>query len=570
VQGCTVGGTAVDVATLNLTASDPQLSGTLPASALTADAAVSFTMDTTQLTKLVGVTPLSGAGYTLTVLQAATPGIADTQLVVGMKLDAAYSNSTPSLSASGYTVNAMSGATGADYPGYDWVFYIAADTGTTFPASGDLAVTISGVTPNSTGGDSSDPVQNKIRVENELNQTDVSSDTTLWPSGTTETNGVSTTVVSDAELQALLDLAAKHAEDTEKLGGTGLKEGIFCIEDLSALSSNTTYILSLTDPQFETLAQADWDRLTMQTPAGSFSLYPGTVQQTAELAGNGGSGGVQMELKRLEYSGRPGIEATLLVNSTEVTVLDETYGVRIFLPYVPTAGEDLNALVIEYIHEDGTAETVTECSYDEEMGGLIFFVGHLSKFGVAYRPATFTDVGPNQWANPYVTFLVSRGIISGSSGGKYRPDDAATRGEFLAVVTRALSAAKLPATATKTYSDVAANSYVAKAANWVYYNNLAGDITSGGKLQPGAAITRQEAALLVSNVAEGMGLRVRARGFDTDYADAGQIAAYAKKPVARLRAAGLLDMPQNRKFSPASTLNRGEMAQLIATLLSNL
>jgi S-layer homology domain. len=444
--------------------------------------------------------------------------------------------------------------------------------------NGDITITItldtSLITPinsggnDSGGGGDSEPAQTEIRVENELDQPDIRSDTTLWPVGTIESGGISTTVISDAELQALLDLAAKHAADTRNLDGSGLKEGIICIEDKSAASKNSDYILSLKDTQFEKLAQADWDRLTMQTPAGSFSLYPGTIQQAAELAGAGS--GVQLELERTDDEGRPGLNATLRVDSSEVTVLDETYGVRLFVPYTPAADEDVNALVIEYIHADGTKELVTECSYDKDLGGIVFFTCHLSKFGVTYRPATFSDVGPKQWANPYVTFLVSRGVLKGTSGSAFHPDAAATRGAFLAVLTRALSAAKLPSEPVQTYSDVAANSYIGKAANWLYFNNLAKEITSASTLRPEAAITREEAALLVNNAARGMGLRVRSRGLDTAYTDGGQIADYAKQAVTRLRAAGILEMPQNQKFNPKATLNRGEMAQLIATLLGGL
>ena len=441
----------------------------------------------------------------------------------------------------------------------------------------DSTVTItldaSQITPVSTGeenyGESDPEPEKKIRVENELDQTEIRSDTTLWPEGTVEKDGVSVTTVTDEELQALLDLAAKHAADTEALGGNGLREGIICVENQTDNSQIHTYLLELTDQQFEKLSQFDWDRLTMLTPIGSFSLYPGTIRQTDELSLTG-SGGVEMSVERLDYEGRPGLNATLVVNRSEVTVLDEAYGVRVFIPYTPAAGEDINALIIEYIHEDGTSEIVTECSYDAEQGGLICFVSHLSKFGIAYRPAAFTDVGPDQWANPYVTFLVSRGIVSGGKDGKYRPDDAATRGEFLTVVSRALSAAKLPVSAVRTYSDVSAASSLARAANWIYYNNLASAITSGGKLEPNRAITRQDMALLVSNVAQGMGLRVRSKGLDTDYTDAGQIADYAKGAVTRLRAAGILEMAENYKFSPAATLNRGEMAQVVAALLSNL
>lgn len=575
VTGWTLNGTEADVSSLNLIAAGGSIAGGIPAAFLSDSPVntVTFGLNTTTMTKLIGVTPRSGPGYTLAVLNAAQPGGSAMDdggvLTIGLTLSAAYSHSVPSLSApAGFTVEAMSNSgKESDFPGYDWIFFITTSGDTTFPESGDLAVTVSGVVPNATaGGGDGGAATPAIRVDNQLDTPDVSSDTTLWPAGTTEQGGVSTTVLTDVEVDALVKLAAQHASDTDPLTGDGLKEGIICIENKTTKGCDT-YILNITQPQYEKLEAANWDRLTMSTPAGSFSLYPGTIQQTAE---QNGSGGVQLELKRLDNGGRPGVDATLTANSKQVTVLEETYGVRLFIPYTPQNGEDLNALVVEYLHEDGTKELVTECSYDKTLGGIVFFTGHLSKFGITYRPAAFSDVTASHWANPYVTFLVSRGILNGRLGGTFRPDEPATRGEFIAVVTRALSVAHLPKKAILLYSDVPASSFVSSASNWLYYNNLVGDITSDGKLRPGDAITREDMALLVNNVAQGVGLRVRSRGLDAGYTDAAGIAAYAQSPVKRLRAAGILEMPQNYKFHPKAALNRGEMAQIVATLLSNL
>ena len=75
---------------------------------------------------------------------------------------------------------------------------------------------------------------------------------------------------------------------------------------------------------------------------------------------------------------------------------------------------------------------------------------------------------------------------------------------------------------------------------------------------------------MLGDTASGVGLRLRSRGLDTGYTDLDEIAGYARQSVLRLRAAGILEMPENYKFSPKATLNRGEMAQIVATLLSNL
>ncbi|MEG1684013.1 MAG: S-layer homology domain-containing protein, partial [Oscillospiraceae bacterium] len=413
------------------------------------------------------------------------------------------------------------------------------------------------------------PAAPTIRVENELNKGDIKSDTTLWPGHTTERDGVSTTTVTDAELKALLELARQHAKDIEGIPGEGLKEGIFYIEDLHTTSENATYVLELTGDQLQTLEQEGWDRLTVQTPAGSFSLYPEALAQAgAEITD--GSQPVRITLHRLDYENRPGVDANLTVDKKQVTSFETPYGVRIVVPYTPAPGEDVNALIIDYIHEDGTVERVTECHYDPEAGGLVFFTTHLSKFGVAYRPAAFVDVTAKHWANPYVTFLASRGVISGYGDKKFRPDDLATRGETIAMLTKALSAVKCPKKPIQVYTDVALGSSISGASNWLYFNNLAPFLTTGTRLKPGASVAKQDVAALVNNVAAGVGLRVRSRGLDTGYTDLGELADYAKPAVIRLTAAGVLTMTSNFKFNPKTNLNRGELAQITAALLSNL
>ncbi|MFI3313880.1 MAG: S-layer homology domain-containing protein, partial [Eubacteriales bacterium] len=262
-----------------------------------------------------------------------------------------------------------------------------------------------------------------------------------------------------------------------------------------------------------------------------------------------------------------GADITIQHGDTDFTYTETPYGFRMVIPYTPSEGENVNGIVVLYIHEDGTEELVTESFYSEDDGGLVFFTDHLSKFGVNYLPVTFSDVPADHWASPYVTYLASRNIVSGDN---FRPDDPITRGETVTMLTNALSLVNLPDMNFSPYQDVSATSSLANVASWLYFNNLASDITSGDSLKPDQAITREDMALVLGNCATGLGLRLRSRGLDTAYNDSGNIASYAKSAVTTLRAAGVLEMATNYKFNPKTTLNRGEMAQIIANLLSNL
>ena len=390
----------------------------------------------------------------------------------------------------------------------------------------------------------------------------------LWPLDTTEENGVSTTVVSTREIDALLKTAEEHEDDVAQLPGDSQKEAVIVIEDQSAQSDNHTYQLQIGQDQYLKLMEQDWDRLTVQTPAGGFGIDSGILDMASKMLENT-AGKLDMSLETLDNNGRPGLDVTLKVAGEVLSEFETTpYGVRVFIPYTPAEGEDVNSLIVEYLPEDGEPIIVRECTYNEKLGGLVLYVSHLSKFGVAYRSAVFKDVGPDHWANPYVTFLAARGIVSGRTDALYRPDEPATRAEFAALLAKTFSAANLPARPVQTYRDVSADSYLAAASNWLYYNNLAAEITSGNRFRPNENITRQDMATLLNNVITGMGVRLRSQGLDTEYTDFDQIAPYAKDAVERLRAAGVLDMAANYKFNPTATINRGEMAKIIATLLS--
>ena len=547
---------------------------TIPGDVLYADCTITFTVNEGAFTRLVTVPETRGEGYVLYCERGAVPGEPGYISLI-LAVDPAYiDDATPVLTPpEGWSI---------DYMGNElnlWYITLVYGDGETDPVPYEpmeLTVGVSGIVPNYTppepddgedegsgGGGSSGGSKEEIRVENQLNQEGASSDTKLWPNGTKEQNGVSTTTVTDKELEALINLAQQHIEDIKELDGDGYKEGIIVIEDLRPNSNIHTYILKLTESQFERISEEEWDRFTVQTPAGSLSLYGNTIREVAGL-----EGAVDFTIARLEYEGRPGADVTLTVDGKPVTTFSEVYGIRAFVPYVPAQEEDVNALLMDYIHEDGTVERVTESFYDETAGGVYVFTDHLSKFGVAYRPAVYTDVGADHWASPYVTFLAARGLLD--TGSTFRPDDKATRGELLELLAEALSAANLPSRAVQVYSDVPTSSSLARAASWAYYNNLTSSIADGGRLRPNEAITREDMAALVGNVASGVGLRLRSKGLDTGYTDLGDVASYARASVTRLRSAGILEMPDNYKFSPKATLNRGEMAQIVATLLSSL
>ncbi len=515
-----------------------------------------------------GVVPVtaaetSGTGYSLTMVRGSTLGSVE-PLVIQVTVEAEYSAAAPTLAlespAAGYILGTPERTENQD-SSVTYTYQITPEDGV-FPETETVTAftfTVTGVVENV-------PEAPEIRVENELNRGDHSSNTTLWPRNTGVEDGVSITTVTPEELEAMLELARIRGEEAEKLPGDVLKEGIIFIEGDS--SQIKRYELWLTGDQFRALEAGGLDRFTVAAPSGELSLYQDSMTQV--VGQNDQRGLVRLILQRQSHEGRPAVDATILVAGEPVTEIEEPYGVRVFLPYTPGAEEDTDALVAVYLPEAGGAEYLSESSYDPDQGGMVLHVGHLSKFGVSYRPTVFTDVGPDHWANPYITFLSSRGVMIGDGSGKFRPEDAITRGEFVVLLAGALSEASMPGQVIQIYADVPVDSYLAKQSNWLYYNNLDKALTDGGKLRPYEAMTREDLAVMLCNISDGIGLRIRSLGLDTAYTDEGDIAGYAKDAVTRLRAAGILDMASNYKFNPKATITRGEVTKIIAMLINAL
>ncbi len=505
----------------------------------------------------VSAAELAGTGYRLTTLQAATQGSAE-PLVVQLTVEPDYNASTPTLvltePAQGFTVGDPA-VTDAEDGSVVYTYQITPETGS-FPEDHTIfQFRVDGVVAN--------VVEPTIRLENELDEGNISSDTILWPGTTVIEDGVSITTVTQEELDAMLELAKRKGEEAEKLEGDVLKEGIIVLE--GDTTQITAYQLLLTGPQFQQLTDGGFDRFTVAAPVGELSLYHETMEQAD--GENDQRGLVRMTLKGQTHEGRNAVDATLSVAGVPITDIEEPYGARVLIPYQPETKEDTNALVAVYLPEHGAPVYLSESVYDGERGGLVLHVGHLSKFGVSYRPTVFTDVSADHWASPYITYLTSREVVLGDQSGKFHPDSAITRGEMVVLVVNALSEASLPDQLLQVYSDVPARSYLSRESNWLYYNNLDKGLTSAGKLRPYEQMTREDLAVLLDNVAQGIGLRIRSRGLDTEYTDAADIASYAKQAVTRLRAAGILDMASNYKYNPKATITRAEVAKIMAMLL---
>jgi len=157
------------------------------------------------------------------------------------------------------------------------------------------------------------------------------------------------------------------------------------------------------------------------------------------------------------------------------------------------------------------------------------------------------------WASDTLNNWSSKGLISGYPDGTMKPNAPVTRAEFVTFVNRTLKGKD--ANATCSFTDV-------KKTDW-FYADVATAYAAGyimgyedGSFKPSSPISRQEAAVIVGRVIDGIGtpdLTILAQ-----FNDASKIAAWAKPSVASLVAKGLLKGYADGTFGAEKQITRAE------------
>jgi lipoprotein-anchoring transpeptidase ErfK/SrfK len=173
--------------------------------------------------------------------------------------------------------------------------------------------------------------------------------------------------------------------------------------------------------------------------------------------------------------------------------------------YAPTLISDHSQYISGYT--DGTFKpngTLTRAEAVQILYNL------LADQSVGSYPSSFTDVASGSWYYTAVTTLASRGLLV--SGGKFRPNDAITRGEFVEMVAKLVpyQNAKL------SFTDVESNS--------TYYSAIATAVSKGwvsgypdGTFRPSGNLTRAEAVTVFNKILGRVGDATTEKQMDSRY-----------------------------------------------------
>ena len=181
----------------------------------------------------------------------------------------------------------------------------------------------------------------------------------------------------------------------------------------------------------------------------------------------------------------------------------------------------------------------------------------------AEQTESYTDVPKTHWAYKSIQELTELGVVCGTGNGNFEPYRNVTRAEFVKMLMTALK--------TETTENVCTLTDVNTGDWYCGYVSTAqkiGMVTGddNGRFNPNETISRQDMAVMVKRALDTKGI-VLQKTKNVQFADADDIADYAKEAVAVLAGAGLLNGVDNGMFAPLSYADRAQAAKCISNML---
>lgn len=177
--------------------------------------------------------------------------------------------------------------------------------------------------------------------------------------------------------------------------------------------------------------------------------------------------------------------------------------------------------------------------------------------------AAFTDVKSTDWFSPSVEYAVSNGLFNGTSSTEFSPKASMTRGMFVTVLGR-LAKIDKAAYNGSAFDDVQTSAYYAPYVKWASSKGIVSG-TGGGKFSPNAPVTREQLAKMLCTYAASIGVdtdEVFTPDKYYDFTDYLSVSRYAANAMSWCVNAGVINGADG-KLNPKGTATRAEVATML-------
>ncbi|MBR5011685.1 MAG: S-layer homology domain-containing protein, partial [Clostridia bacterium] len=180
--------------------------------------------------------------------------------------------------------------------------------------------------------------------------------------------------------------------------------------------------------------------------------------------------------------------------------------------------------------------------------------------------AGFSDVKPNNWFYNSVNFVADKGLMAGTSGGKFSPTTSMSRAM---VVTILWHLEGDPYAYTNELTDVPKNKWFSTPIYWAYRSGVVSGY-GNGKFGTNDLVTREQLVTMLKNYTEFKDITTDKRTALTAFSDASAISGWAKEAVTWAVAEGLISGVGNGRLNPKGTASRAEAAAMMMNYYNNI
>ena len=404
------------------------------------------------------------------------------------------------------------------------------------------------------GGGSYTPITPAVTLEKQPDQP------VMAAVSVTATAGQNGSASASIPEKAVTVAIAKAQSDAKAQGKTA--NGIGVSVNVTVPANTKSLSLVLTQPVLKQLTDAKVQQFEVN---GQILTMSFNQQALAEIQKQS-TGDVTITLKPVTVKGvRNAYDITISYVKDGKTVNITSLGggtVTLSIPYTPAKGEAVGYLYAVHVDAKGKLNRIAGSAYDANSQSLLFSTNHFSVYGVGYEApsAKFTDIG-SHWAKESIDYVVGRGLFGGNAEGKFKPDTAITRGDFVTALGR-LSGVDAKAYTKSSFTDVKSGSYYLSYIEWAYSKGIIQGI-GNSQFAPERAITRQEIAVILQNYAKATGYKLPVTRTAITFADASSISSSYKTAVTAMQQAGIMMGEQNNRFNPIGNTTRAEASAML-------
>ncbi len=171
----------------------------------------------------------------------------------------------------------------------------------------------------------------------------------------------------------------------------------------------------------------------------------------------------------------------------------------------------------------------------------------------------FVDLNPDYWYAEGIEYVLSHGMMNGTSETTFEPDTVTTRSMLVTILYRLDGS---PKTGEAGFGDVTGNTWYSAAVAWAKDNGIVIGYENGN-FGPNDVVTREQTATILYRYAAYKNYSRSDLADLGGYADAGSISLYAQDAMRWANAKGLIKGTTSTTLTPGGEASRAEIATML-------